>query len=70
MYTESRSVLNDLFESSRILELVAESFVEALVWLLIDYARKHRNDDKKERRTDGVGTDVVVAIDVSSSGEG
>jgi hypothetical protein len=69
MYTESRSVLNDLFEDSRILELVAESFVEALVWLLIDYARKHRNDDKKEKRNDGVNADVVVAIDTSSTGE-
>ena len=68
LYVESRSVLNDLFEGSRILELVTASFVEALVWLLVDFAKKHRHVEKRERVVE-VNADVVVAIDASSTGE-
>jgi hypothetical protein len=68
MYVESRSLLTEVLASQRTLELVAESFVEAVIWLLVDYAKKHRDPERESRAV--FNTDVVVAIDSSSTGRG
>jgi hypothetical protein len=69
LYVESRSLVTEVLASPRTVDLVAESFVEALLWLLVDYAKKHREGGGE--RGEGrpvISSDVVVAIDTSSTG--
>jgi hypothetical protein len=49
MYSESQQVLTDLMKNKKTLKLIAESFMESMVFLLVDFAKKFNRRQKSAR---------------------
>ena len=48
MYSDTRNLLTGVLSSRETLEVVAATFLEALVWLLIQHTANQSNKQKKK----------------------
>jgi hypothetical protein len=56
VYAESQQVLSDVMKNRKTFKLIAESFMEAMVFLLVDFAKKY---NRRQKSAPGVYNTLV-----------